>query len=311
MNPSAALTRNLGPSWGCDFLLWAHHWWPRWVFQPLLMAGTWVGLALLPVQRAHSRRYLTTVFGRPARLVEVWRHFFALTTNLTLMLRAGRGAPVACRMEPDNAAGFDALVTSDRPALFGAFHFGGSDLLGYLLGERGRRVSILRLRVGNSTDTRLLGQRFAGKVSFLWVNNPSELLFDLKVAIEAGDSVALKCDRPEFSSKTEAFQFLGASRLFPFTIYHLAMLFERPVVFCTAVPDEAEDALRVYASPVFTPDPASDREGNTRAARRHFQAVLARLEVLVRRHPFLWFNFLPLNPEAPTAHGPASQRARP
>jgi hypothetical protein len=28
---------------------------------------------------------------------------------------------------------------------------------------------------------------------------------------------------------------------------------------------------------------------------------LARLETLVRQHPFLWFNFLPLNPEAPAA----------
>jgi len=27
--------------------------------------------------------------------------------------------------------------------------------------------------------------------------------------------------------------------------------------------------------------------------------VLNQLETLVRRHPFLWFNFLPLNPEVP------------
>lgn len=299
MNASATLTRNLGPSWGAGFLLWARQWWPRWFFRPLLMAGTWIGLAVLPVQRGHSRRYLTTVFGRPARLVEVWRHFFALTDNLVLMLRAGRGAPVRCRMEPQNAKAFDDLVKSDQPALFGTFHFGRSDLLGYFLSERGRRVSILRLRVGNSTDTNLLGQRFAGKVSFLWVNDPDALLFSLKAALDAGDSIALKCDRTEFSAKTEPFHFLGAQRLFPFTIYHLAMLFERPVVFCTAVPDDIEDGMRIFASTVFTPDTAAGREANTRAARVHFQSVLAQLEVLVRQNPYLWFNFLPLNPAAP------------
>ena len=298
---SATLTRNLGPTWGASFLLWARQWWPRWFFRPLLKAGTWVGVAVLPVQRAHSRRYLATVLGRPARLVEVWRHFFALTDNLMLMLRAGRGAPVRCLVEPENAAAFEALVKSDQPALFGTFHFGGSDLLGYLLSERGRRVSILRLRVGNSTDTRLLGQRFAENVSFLWVNDPAELLFSLKAAIEAGDSLALKCDRTEFSAKNEPFQFLGARRLFPFTIYHLAILFDRPVVFCTAVADTAKDQLRVFSSPVFAPDPTADRAANTRAAREHFQAVLTQLEVLVRQHPYFWFNFLPLNPEAPAA----------
>jgi predicted LPLAT superfamily acyltransferase len=59
--------------------------------------------------------------------------------------------------------------------------------------------------------------------------------------------------------------------------------------------------LQVFASPVFTPDPAGSREANTSAARQHFQAVLTQLETLVRQHPFLWFNFLPLNPEAPAA----------
>jgi predicted LPLAT superfamily acyltransferase len=36
-------------------------------------------------------------------------------------------------------------------------------------------------------------------------------------------------------------------------------------------------------------------------ARAHFQTVLSQLETLVRQHPYLWFNFLPLNPEAPVA----------
>ena len=274
MNTPSNLPRNPGPSWGYGFLLWAERWWPRWFFRPMLMAGTWVGLAFMPAQRAHSRGYLAVVLGRAARLGEVWRHFFAFADFLMFQLRAGRGVPVHCVLEPANAVAFETLVRSDRPALFGTFHFGGSDLLGYLLAERGRRVSIIRLRVGNSTDTRLLGARYCGRVSFLWVNDPATLFFDLKAAIEAGDSLALKCDRLEFSAKTEPFHFLGARRLFPFTIYHLALLFDRPVVFCTAVADAARGALRVFASPVFTPDPAAGREANTRAARAHFQAVL-------------------------------------
>jgi predicted LPLAT superfamily acyltransferase len=298
MSSPVPILRNPGPSWGYGFLLWAERWWPRWFFQPMLMLGTWVGLTFMPAQRAHSRAYLAVVLGRPARLVEVWRHFFAFASFLMLQLRAGRGVPVRCTLDPVNAATFDALIGSGQPALFGTFHFGGSDLLGYLLGERGRRVSIIRLRVGNSDNTRLLGQRFAGNVSFLWVNDPANLLFDLKAAIEAGDSLALKCDRLEFSAKTEPFDFLGARRQFPFTIYHLAMLFNRPVVFCTAVPVAAEE-MRAYASTVFIPDPAAGRGANTQAARVHFQAVLTQFETLVRRHPLLWFNFLPLNPLVP------------
>lgn len=291
--------RNPGPSWGFGFLLWAERWWPRWFFRPLLMIGTWIGLAFMPAQRAHSREYLSVVLGRPPRLTEVWRHFFAFADFLMLKLRAGRGVPVRCDVEPANREAFEAFLQSDQPALFGTFHFGGSDLLGYLLGERGRRVSIIRMRVGNSGDTRLLGQRFGGQVSFLWINDPATMIFDLKAAIEAGETLALQCDRSEFTAKTEAFRFLGANRLFPFTIYHLGVLFARPVVFCIAVPAEGADGMRVFASPIFIPDPALGRAANLSAARVHFQDVLVQLEILVRQHPYLWFNFLPLNPAVP------------
>lgn len=297
MNAPRATLRNPGPSWGYAFLLWAERWWPRPLFRFGLMIGTWVGFARMPVQRAHSRDYLRVVLGREPSLLECWRHFFAFTEFLMLKLRAGRGTHIDGRLEPENAGAFDALVASGRPALFGTFHFGYSDLLGFLLGARGRRVSLIRLRVDNSDDIRLLGERFAAQVSFLWVNDPANLLFELKDALESGQSLAMKCDRLEFSAKTESFRFLGAWRSFPFTIYHLAVMFRRPVVFCLAVPAAEADGLRVFASPVFEPDPALPRAENLRRAREHFQGVLGQLELLIRQHPLLWFNFLPLNPE--------------
>ena len=300
VNIPSETPRNPGPSWGYSFILWAEHWWPRWIFRPAFLAGNWVALAFMPEQRAHSRAYLNLMLGRPPSLLEVWRHFLTFAEFLLFKLRAGRGVPVRCELEPANRAEFDALVESGRPALFGTFHFGCSDLLGYMLAARGRRVSIIRQRVGNSGDTERLGERFGDKVAFLWINDPANLLFELKAALEAGQSLAMKCDRLEFSAKAEPFRFLGADRLFPFTIYHLAVLFDRPVVFCTAVPGAGADAMRVFASPVFVPGSAAGRAANLHAAREHFRGVLAQLETLVRQQPLLWFNFRPLNP-APAA----------
>jgi predicted LPLAT superfamily acyltransferase len=301
MSISTPVPRNPGPSWGFRFLLWAERWWPRLFFQPILMAGTWVGLAFMPAQRAASREYLAVVMGRPPRLREIWEHFFAFAEFLVFKLRASRGVPVRCTLEPENREQFEALAGSDRPALFGTFHFGWSDLLGYLLSDWDRPVSILRIRRGNSDDTRLLGERFGEKVSFLWVNNPANFLFELKDALQAGQSLALKCDRLDFSARTEVFHFLGEWRIFPFTIYFLGVLFDRPVIFCLGLPGREPDTVRVLASPVFIPDPALGRRENLAAARIHFQGVLHQLEQAVRRSPCLWFNFLPLNPVSPAS----------
>jgi len=301
MNPSSPAPRsNPGPTWGYRFLLAFERWAPRWVFRPVLMAGTWVGLAFMPAQRAHSRAYLTHVLGRAPRLVEVWEHFYAFADFLVLKLRAGHEVKIHCTLGPENHDEFTALAESDRPALFGTFHFGWSDLLGYLLSDWDRPVSVLRTRVGNSDDTRLLGERFGGKVTFLWVNDPANFLFELKDALQAGVSLAVKCDRVDFSARTEVFEFLGERRVFPFTIYYLAVLFNRPVVFCLGLPSAEPDAMSVLASPIFTPDPAQGRKENLAAAHAHFQGVLRQLEGVLRREPMLWFNFLPLNAVAST-----------
>ena len=110
MTPPSPNLRNPGPSWGFAFLLWAERWWPGWLFRPALMAGTWVGLAFMPAQRAASREYLTIVLRRPPRLVEIWEHFFAFAEFLILKLRAARGVEIQCVMGPHNRAEFEALA---------------------------------------------------------------------------------------------------------------------------------------------------------------------------------------------------------
>jgi len=229
----------------------------------------------------------------------VWRHFFSYLETFMFRLRIAGEGPTPCVLERENAADFEALMESGEPALFGTFHFGHSDLLGFLLGARGRQLAMIRLRIGNSSDTEKFEQTFGRWVSFIWVNDPDNLLFALKSALESGRSLAMQCDRFEYSARTEAFEFLGARRIFPFTIYHLAVTFARPVIFCLGLPD-GDGATRVVASPLFRPD-AATREENLARAREHFQAVLRQLEALVRQQPLLWFNFHPLNPVAVSA----------
>ncbi|HEX2852774.1 MAG TPA: hypothetical protein VHO24_06010 [Opitutaceae bacterium] len=290
--------RNAGPDWGYAFLAWADRVLPAWLFKPGLQLGTWIAVAGMPAERRYSRDYLREILQREPTRREIWRHFFTFTEMFMLRLRVAEGRAHRCRPLP-SCDEFSALMASGRPALLGTFHFGNSDLLGFLLGEFKRHVHMVRLKVENSRDTVRLGRQFGEWVKFIWVNEHENLLFALKQAAQSGGSIALKCDRPDYSAKLEPFQFLGARRLFPFTIYHLALLFDLPLVLCVSVPG-AEDESLVHSSPVFEPGRASKEENLTRA-RAHFQEFLFHLEALLRSDPYLWFNFTPLNPIAPPA----------
>jgi predicted LPLAT superfamily acyltransferase len=263
----------------------------------ILVLGTTISLALLPKQRRNSRAYLSVVLGRPARLTEVGRHFYTYLEMMLARIRAAEGS-AHDTIGGEGFEDFSRLMGSSQPALLGTFHFGNSDLLGFLLGRVRRHVHMIRLRMDNSRDTHRLFARFGRWVTYVWVNQGDNLLFALKEAAQSGSSLALMCDRIEHSSKVETFHFLGARRLMPFTIYHLSLLFRMPVALCLSVPNGANGSL-VHFSAVFQPDEGS-KESNLLRAKNHFQAFLHQLETLLRANPYLWFNVMPA--VSPTVH---------
>ncbi|HWZ94046.1 MAG TPA: hypothetical protein VNW30_02535 [Opitutaceae bacterium] len=297
--PTPIAPSNPGPRWGYRFLCTCDRVLPEKIFRPVRAIGTWVAVAVMPGQRRHSRAYLSIVLGRPPAWREVWRHFFAFEEFLMLKLRVAAGRPHRCILAPDTPDNIRAWLAANRPALLGTFHLGHSDLVGFLLGgHEHHRVFMIRQRVGNSHDTESLGALFGDWVTFIWVNEADNLLFALKDAVAAGGSIAMKCDRLEFSAKTEAFDFLGAPRIFPITIYHLALIFGLPVALSVGVANGPGKSV-LHAAPLFTPEPGAAKSAELARAHTHFQDFLSQVETLLRADPFLWFNFTPLNPVAP------------
>lgn len=298
MSGRSRSTRNPGPAGGFQFLRLCDRLFPEVLFKPARAFGTWVAVVLMTKERRHSRAYLATILRRPPTLFHVFRHFFAFQESLMHKLRVANGREHRTVVAPGSIH-FKEYLHSGKHAFLGTFHFGRSDLLGFLLGPREQhRIFMVRHRVGNSHDTDKLGALFGKWLTFIWVNEPENLLFALKDAIAQGGSVAMQCDRLEFSSKTEAFQFLGASRLFPFTIYHLALIFDLPVLLSVGTPGD-DGASVLHSSPIWCPNPALSRPENLLKGHQHFQGFLHQLEGLLQKDPYLWFNFTELNPIAP------------
>ncbi|HEY1847899.1 MAG TPA: hypothetical protein VGG37_01775 [Opitutaceae bacterium] len=285
--------KNPGPSWGFRFLRLCDRALPEVLFRPLRSAGTWCAVAAMAAERTYSRCYLRLALGREPALSDIHRHFMAVCESLMLRLRVADGLPHRCELEP-GPSDFGRWLEKGGPLLLGTFHIGNSDLSGFLIaGQERRPVHLVRLRVGNSHDTDALARRFGSLLQFVWVNDPGDLLFALKEAGAGGGALALQCDRVEHSARTEDFEFLGATRPFPFTIYHLARIFGRPVILSFGVPGGPSRSV-VYASPAFEPRPEQPRAAERLRAREHFGAFLGRVEAYLRQNPYQWLNFLPL-----------------
>jgi predicted LPLAT superfamily acyltransferase len=296
MTANGRAPRNPGPSWGYHFLTTLDGILPYPLMRAALRFGSLFALPGMPAQRAASEQYLQALGVEQPGWRQVHRHFAALTESLWLKLRAGRGRTLRFRAVPGpHTEAFLDFVRTDEPGIFGSMHLGTSDLLGCFLSDFDRRISMVRLRVGNSRDMEQLAERFADAVDFVWVNEPSDMLFALKRTLEAGASLALQSDRIEHSTRFEIFDFLGARRRFPFTTYHLAYLYRRPVTFAFGVP-EGRDAIAVHSGPVLRFAENIGRAEYLEAARAHFQEVLHIVESILCEQPYQWFNFLPLNP---------------
>jgi predicted LPLAT superfamily acyltransferase len=290
--------RNPGPSWGYAFLQGAMRVLPERVFRWGLRAGAVVGWAVMPAARSHTRAYWEALLGRPPSWREEASHFADFAECLAGKLALAHGRRPAFHFhDVAQSADFREVCEVPGPVLFGSFHLGEADLMGAMLADFGRTVHMVRLRVENSRDTETLGRALGETLRFIWINQPEDMLFALKNALQAGHSIALHCDREQFGARREAFEFLGKRRWFPLTIYHLSALFDVPVAFAFALRRDARGSIPVVTAPVFRPLP--DRRETLRAGAAHFQTVLRQVESLLREDPALWFNFSPLNTPVP------------
>lgn len=292
--------RNFGPSWGFSLIRILDRVLPEPVFRFLLHLGTTLAMAFVPDRVRASRTYLEQILDRPVTWRDVRRHFIAFSEFLVLRFQVAGGKPSRCTLDPDHAGDFMEKASGSAPLLFGTFHVGHSDLLGFWLTNFGRSVRMVRIRVGNSNEIDWLFQRFQGQVGFIWTNDAADIPFAIRDAIAEGQSIAMQCDRPDYASRTAAFSFLGREQVFPVTIYHLAILFEIPVLMAFGMPDPEGDT-RVYTLPAFVPEPGR-KKSNLERAHAHFAASVRLVEGLLRKDPYQWFNFEPAQIVDPDDH---------
>jgi predicted LPLAT superfamily acyltransferase len=248
------------------------------------------------MQQAHG------VIGAQPGLRHWLRHLMSFAETLVdkLLATSGRYAFANVRLEGQEQV--DALLAQGRGALLVTAHVGCLELCQAIAA----RMPALRLTVLVHTRH---AQRFNAILRRLNPENRVELLqvmdvnaataVELERRVRAGEFVAIAGDRvPVDGGRTATVPFLGAPAAFPIGAYVLASLLACPLLMLGCVREGGGHVVRFEALAERLQLPRAGRE----QALRQWTALFAqRLEALLVRAPYDWFNFFPFwNPvEAP------------
>ena len=240
--------------------------------------------------RAASRDYLGRVLGRPARLLDIARHYltFAKTLHDRVYFLAGRTAEFDIEQH-----GLDAvertLARGKGCVLLGA-HVGSFEVL-RVLGSLECKVPVnVLLYPDNASNADTVASDLCPELKqrVIPLGRPDTLL-RVHECLERGEIVGILGDRTFKTDKTVRCDFFGQPATFPQGPLLLASILKAPVILFFGL-FEGGRRYTIHFE-LFTDELQIARKDRSAQLQPWIARYAARLEHYCRRAPYNWFNF--------------------
>jgi predicted LPLAT superfamily acyltransferase len=242
-------------------------------------------------ERAASRAYLARVFGRPAKLSEVYRHFlwFSTVTLDRLYLMADRFARFDVRVF--GIEQLDAALDEKRGTVLLSAHLGSFDAL-RVLSSRSPDVPIrILLDVGQNAGLSDLLNALnpAMAATIIDARRPGpELVLEMQRALEQNALVSTLADRLRPGNPAGTARFFGSPAPFPTSPWLFASALHVPVVLAFGLYHGGNRYDLHFER--FALELPRDRRERGAALGEVLQRFASRLEHFARLAPYNWFN---------------------
>lgn len=261
-------------------------------------------------ERRASRAYLARVLGRPAGTFDVLRHihaFAAITLDRVFLLARGM------RDFDIEIVGLEALegrLDGGRGVLLLGAHIGSFEVLRVLALKRPQiplRVVLDKAQTPVMTELLEALAPDIGNNVIDASRGGTDVVLAMHEAARHGAMIALLGDRGRAHETMRHVPFLGVPAPFPAAPWLIASTLKLPVVLCFGL-YLGGNRYRLLFEP-FVEDatiPREDRQATLDALIRRYAA---RLEAMVREHPYNWFNFYDFWDHPAPGHGADAGRA--
>ncbi len=242
-------------------------------------------------QRRASRQFLGRVWGRPAGLMDSYRHFLSFAERALDGVAAWSGGLPADAVRLDTPDSLAAATA--QGALILVAHHGNVEVARAMLDEDLRRRMTVLVHTRHAGNYNRTLRRFnpAAALNLLEVSEIGpETAVLLKERVERGGWVVMAADRVPVGSRDRivTVPFLGEAAPFSQGPWILGALLGCPVylLFCVKEGDGWHLRLEPFAERIALP-----RRERQQALAAYAAAYAARLEAEARRAPLQWFNF--------------------
>jgi len=247
-------------------------------------------LLLSPRARSSSREYLGCALGRPARLIDLWRHFFTFATTVLDRVYFIGGRFGDFDVEVKGKERFDAALARGRGCLLLGAHLGSFEALRALGSAHQLFVNVVMYEENAANIAEVLNDQLdpalRGRVI---VPGTMDTVLRISECLARGEAVAMLGDRPAGSDKTVSCRFFGRDAVFPQGPLLLALRLRVPVYLFAGLYKGGKRYL-IHFEPLCD-EPNANRAEQDAWTREWTQRYADRIEHFCRVAPYNWFNF--------------------
>ena len=249
-------------------------------------------LAFSPRQRVTARRYLDRALGRPARLRDLFRLYFAFAATILDRRWLVTGSTGAYRIEVTGLEALRARIAEGRGCLLFGAHLGSFEAL-RAVADAGCPVPVsVMMHEANAAKVKAFFDALGGekRTASIIPLGTAEAMLRVRECLERGELVGLLADRAARDEKVVRSPFLGKDAPLPAGPHMLAAVLDAPVMLAFGIwrgPRHYEVRFEPFADRIAS----GGRSGREAAVTESVMRYAARLEALCRLHPYNWFNF--------------------
>lgn len=238
--------------------------------------------------RRASRAWLSFVFGRPASLLEVYKHLstFALVALDRVFLLQGQRERFTLNSHGTEL--LDELTARKQGAVLLGAHIGSFEAMRARAGGRGHDIRVLAYFQNAKKITQVLSALAPEMHDKVIPLGSVDSLLRAKKAVEGGAMVAMLGDRTGLNSKTTQVTFMGKPAPLPTGPFLMASSLGCPVLFVCGI-YRGGSWYEMHCEP-FADRIVLPRGAREEALQRYAQAYADRLEYYARTYPYNWFN---------------------